>query len=295
MNGIIDCHVHHYPPKVIADPAGWASRMGETHWAALMSRPGKHPQGWADSRQLIGDMDAAGVEKVVLTGWYWEHQETCELQNAYFLQCVRDEPDRFLALAAVQPAAGLHAFDETRRAVEEGCAGIGEILPRAQRFEMRNHTWLKICEWAEAQGVPVNLHATETAGHEYAGRMPTPLDEYLWLAGQFYDLKIILSHWGGGLPFYELNPKVRRNLKNVFYDTAASPLLYESRVWQTVCNITGPDKILFGSDYPLILYPKKRDRPDFACLIEEAQQSGLSGAALGKILSANARRIFGLG
>ena len=63
---------------------------------------------------------------------------------------------------------------------------------------------------ASYAGWPVTYHVTEPVGHEYPGRTPTPFEDFLWLAREFPDLKIILAHAGGLFPFYELIPKISR-------------------------------------------------------------------------------------
>lgn len=292
---MIDCHIHRYPPEVIKDPSGWALLMGEAHWGRLVApSKGFSLQGWADRRRLFEDMDRAGIEKVVMLGWYWECQATCELQNRWHLDWLKEDPGRLLAFAAVQPGEGDQAFDAVRRAIDGGCRGIGEMMPVVQGFARNHPTWLKILQWAQENGIPVNMHVTDPVGHEYAGKIETPLSDFQWIARQFPDLKLILSHWGGGLPFYELNKSQREDFKNVYYDTAAGPLLYEPDIWRRVCDLVGPDKILFGSDYPLLLYPGKSKETGFTLLLDEARQSGLTEEELEKILSANARKLFGL-
>jgi len=49
----------------------------------------------------------------------------------------------------------------------------------------------------------------------------------------------------------------------------------------------GPDKILYGSDYPLRLYPSSQKEPDFMTFLEEIQNSGLTVDELAKILGEN--------
>jgi hypothetical protein len=62
-----------------------------------------------------------------------------------------------------------------------------------------------------------------------------------------------LAHWGGGLFFYHLLKKaVKETLKNVYYDTAASPFLYDSRIYRYAKDLIGLDKVLLGTDYPLL-------------------------------------------
>ncbi len=296
MSGIIDSHVHCYPQEVIADPQSWAETMGERHWSELhVPGPGhKSIAGWANPEQMLADMDSAGIERAILLGWYWEKQETCDQQNLWHAEWVKAHPDRFTAFAAVQPMAGDTAFEALLRAIDMGLKGIGEMLPPAQGFSHTNPTWLQILQWAQEEGLPLTIHVTEAAGHDYPGKVDTPLEEYQWLARQFPELKIILAHWGGGLPFYELNSTCRKIFKNVYYDTAASPLLYHKKVFRVVADIVGADKILFGSDYPLRLYPKKEKLPGFERFLQEVDTAGLRENEKEKILGGNARKLLGI-
>jgi len=123
MSGIIDSHVHRYPPGVIADPAEWARAHKEPYWASLVAPDGL--QGWANRDRMLRDMDAAGVEMAVLQGWYWENQESCDEQNRWHARWAKEDPDRFVALASVQPRAGTAAVDGLRRALDDGCVGVG--------------------------------------------------------------------------------------------------------------------------------------------------------------------------
>lgn len=295
---IIDAHTHRYPADIHTDPVAWARKAGEPHWAGLVSHAvnGSPMQGFADGGKMLADMDAAGVDHAVLLGWYWEKQETCDWHNTHMQQWVSEAPERFSAFASSQPAEGAAAYDSIRRAIEEqGFTGIGEMLPQVQGYAKDNPTWHKILAWAQDNAIPVNLHVTEPVGGDYAGRVTTDLADYEWYAREFPNLKIIAAHWGGGLPFYELRRGIRKVFANVYFDTAASPLLYDPRIFQAVTDIVGSDKILFGSDYPLRLYPR-RDDPDFglADFIEEIRGAELSAETRFKILGDNARQLLGL-
>ena len=52
-------------------------------------------------------------------------------------------------------------------------------------------------------------------------------------------MTVIAAHWGGGLPFYALMPEVREALENVYFDTAASHLLYDATVYRRVIELVG--------------------------------------------------------
>ena len=93
---------------------------------------------------------------------------------------------------------------------------------------------------------------------------------------------MIFAYWGGGL-FFELMPEIEKQNKNVYYDTAASPLLYNGNIYKTVRNIGVLDKILFGSDFPLL--PMKR-------YLKEIEQSGLTRDERALITGDNAYRLL---
>lgn len=282
---IIDSHVHLYPPEVNRDPAAWAATCGEKHWAELCTRcrkNGNPVQGFPAVDRLLRDMDAAGVAKAVLLGWYWERHETCVVQNKFYADCIRAHPDRLAAFATVQPKAGAAAFEEACRAMDDGLAGFGELSPHSQQFAIDDPVWRQILALAAEWKVPVNLHVTDPESKPYPGRVETPLADFLRLAREYPAVHFILAHWGGGLAW---SAEVTA-LPNVWFDTAASPLLYGPEVWAKARS----ERVLFGSDYPLVLYPKTETVPGFGGLLNEARKAGANDAVLG----GNAAGLLGL-
>jgi len=295
---IIDAHVHLYPPEVGRDPAAWAAARGETHWAALCTRrrrDGRPVQTFPDVDQLLHDMDAAGVEQAVLLGWYWEKPETCSWQNRVYAECVRAHPDRLAAFATVHPSAGEAAVrSEILRAHDEGLRGLGELSPHSQGYTLDDAAFAAALALAGELGMPVNLHVTDPNTRRYPGRVETPLEDFVRLAKTHPQVTYILAHWGGGLPSWETNPIMRQDLARVFYDTAASPLSYDDRIWRTMLDLVSPAKIIFGSDYPLILYPKIEGEPGWRSFLDEINGAGLTPEEKGLVLAGNAARMLGL-
>jgi predicted TIM-barrel fold metal-dependent hydrolase len=292
--GVIDAHVHLYPAEVAKDPALWAERMGEPAWGALVT---PHPerrvrQGWANCDRLLRDMDAAGVERAILLGWYWERLETCQWHNRYYESCVRAHPDRLSAFATVNAAAEADALAEMRRCADAGFIGLGEICPRAFGVSPLHPQWVAVFQLAIELNWPVNLHVTDPSSRVFPGRIETPLDEIVALAEQMPRLRLILAHWGGGLALHELNPRCRKALANAAYDTAATPLLYDARVYAAASNIVGADRILFGSDYPLLVFPKDQAEPDLTRVVQAARASGLPLDQMNAVLGGNAARML---
>jgi len=290
---LTDAHVHLYPPEVNRDPAGWAAKAGEPHWAQLCTRRRKNDrpvQAFPGVDELLRAMDVAGVGRAVLLGWYWERAETCALQNRFYADCVRAHPDRLLAFATVQPADGRHALDELRRAREEGLVGLGELSPHSQGYACDDAGFRAVLAQVTEFGWPVNLHVTDPQSRAYPGRVETPLADFIKLARGFPQTSFILAHWGGLLPLVttgEIPP-------NIYYDTAASPLLYRQDIWKKFCATVPADRVLFGSDYPLNVYPGIDPEPNFTRLVAEVHRSELDAAALRAIVASNARRLLRL-
>jgi predicted TIM-barrel fold metal-dependent hydrolase len=80
-------------------------------------------------------------------------------------------------------------------------------------------------------------------------------------------------------------PEVAEGLRNVYFDTAASPFLYDARVFDVAASLVGSDRILLGSDFPLL-----RTRR----LLRQVGGSVLPEADREAVLGGNAARLLGL-
>jgi predicted TIM-barrel fold metal-dependent hydrolase len=238
-------------------------------------------------------MDASGVDRAVLLGWYWENHASCVMQNRFYAECVRLHPDRLAAFAALNPSGGpAQALAEVRRAREDGLAGVGELFPAAQGWSARDPAFGEALALAGALGMPVNLHATDPDGRPYPGMLPTPGADFLRLAREHPSTVFVLAHWGGMLP---IRLPEALGLQNLHYDTAASPLSYDPGVWRRFVAVAGADKVLFGSDHPLNLYPREEPGPSWGRLLAEIRASGLGDVALQQLLGENTLRVIGGG
>lgn len=292
---IIDAHVHFTPPSLRDSLDDFFSE--EPFWGLLLAPgpDGKSLQGWATAEQMIADMDAAGVDRVVLMGEYRRSHEACVARNNLALEIVRRWPDRVTAFAVVQPKAGQAALDEVARCVGEGMAGVGELGPYGQGYRLDDPDFLRLAESCIELNIPINLHTNEEVGRYYPGKATTPLEHYYRLAATYPELKLILAHWGGGLLFYELMPAVARTLRNVWYDTAASPLIFPTeRIFTAALACVRPEKLLFASDYPLRLYPSRQEGPDMRPFLSEVGKLPWDDATRAAIMGGNAARLLDL-
>src|SRR5690606_39024050 len=128
--------------------------------------------------------------------------------------------------------------------------GIGELLHDGQGVPLDDlDLWAPLMELARSYNAVVMVHVNELVGHDYRGKGHYGPQAAYHLAMRYPENRIILAHWGGGLPFYELMPEVRAALTNVYYDTAASFFLYEESIFRHVMGWAA-SKVLFATDYP---------------------------------------------
>lgn len=277
---IVDCHTHIFPPEIIAHRERY---LAQDRWFGLLYEdPKAH---LATAEDLVAEMDASGVDVSVAFCFAWSDMGLCRETNDYVLDACRRHPGRLIGLAVVQPRAGREAVREAVRCVEQGMAGVGELMPDGQGFALDDASVMGALAAALVEaGVPLMVHTSEPVGHHYRGKGTVALDAVYRFVCAHPQLTVILSHWGGGLPFYELMPEVRRAFARVHYDTAASPYLYDDRIFPLVAGAL-PEKVLFGTDFPLL-----RQAP----FIERVQASGLPAAVEAGVLGGNARRLFRL-
>lgn len=290
----IDAHVHYTPPSLRARLEALAD--DEPYWHLLLNPPnGRSIQGWATAETMIRQMDEAGLDRVLLVGEYFRQHENCVQRNSQAIELIRRWPDRVLALAVIQPHAGQAALDELDRCLDNGLVGMGELNPYAQGFGLDDPAFLRLAERCIERDVPINLHVSEEVGGYYLGKSTTPLRHYYELAGRLPDLKLILAHWGGGLFFYEMMPRVRRQLRNVWYDTAATPLLYPvDTIFATALACLDHHKLLHGSDYPLLIYPRTMTEASFAPFLAAMDALLLADAVRADVMGRNVARLLGL-
>ena len=243
---IIDFHTHILSPELIADREALCER--EPWFSQLYAHPKARLAGAED---LVSHMTHEGITASVAFGFPFQDIGLCRACNVYVLDAARRYPGAILPFAVTNPCA-TGSVAEAQRALEAGALGIGELIPDGQGFALNDErTLAPLMELALSHGAPLLLHVSEPVGHHYAGKgWQGPREAYA-LARAHPSNALVLAHWGGGLLFYEHMPEVKRACVNVYYDTAAGPLLYGKELYADALRWM-PRKILFGSDYPLL-------------------------------------------
>jgi uncharacterized protein len=81
-----------------------------------------------------------------------------------------------------------------------------------------------------------------------------------------------------------LKKEVPEVFRRVYFDTAASPYLYRPQIYRLAAEMVGPEKILFGSDYPLLRPTRYLKEMEEANLPEDWRRMIL-GENLARLLS----------
>jgi hypothetical protein len=181
-----------------------------------------------------------------------------------------------------------------RRVAGEGFCGLGELSPHSQGVAVEDPVWREVLALAGGLDLLVNLHVTEPYSKNYPGKVATPLGDFVRMAHVFSETKFILAHWGARLPLDQGLGSEARACTNLFYDTAASPLLYDRRIYREMIDAVGVAHVLYGSDHPLDLYPQSGATPHIGAMIEDVRAADLSAAELTAVFGGNVSDLLGL-
>jgi len=229
-------------------------------------------------------MDEAGVDKGLLiatTGGAPGSKLFFEKPAAVIHKVVQEYPERFKGVIGINPSEIMPWLGKLEQAVREfGFVGA-HLYPhwfgQAPDHRMYYPFYAKCAEL----GVPVQIQVGHSAQWflETVGR-PITLDR---VAIDFPELKIIGIHIGH--PWTEEMISMAWKHQNVFIGADAHAPRYWDRSLVQFINTRGQDKVLFGTDWPII---------DFGRALEEIGALELREGPQRKLLVENAVRVYGL-
>lgn len=274
----IDFHVHVTPPEISAQAHRYAEQ--EPYFALLSASPSNK---FATAPEVIQELDRTGFDQAVIFGFSFRDMGLCRVVNDYVIAHVQEYPQRLIGYMALVPNHR-DMEQELDRCHRAGLRGIGELFPAGQGFRIEEPADTRRFAGACLErGLPVLVHTNEPVGHYYPGKTHTTLPQLDRFVENNPELTIIFAHWGGGLLFYEAMPEQRKKYRHVYYDTAASVFLYDPGIYRVACALGLQEKILFGSDFPL-LSPVR--------YLKSMEDSGLSEAHKSLLLGGNAEHLL---
>ena len=277
---IIDSHTHILPPDIIKRKDHYADKdlTFKTLFTAKNST-------MATAETLITTMDQHEISSAAVFGMGWKDNGLNSHVNDYIVESSLRYPERIYPFTGINPSSKKLGLQEAQRCLELGVYGFGEVHAAFQNFDLGDKALMsEYMNLLEFNDLPIFIHCSEPVGHQYPGKGDSNIKMIETLVNNFPNNKIVLAHWGGGLPFYELMPEIKAAFKNVYYDSAASPFLYDSGIFSDVINLVGVEKILFGSDYPVIA-PKR--------VLQDLKKNSLTQSQMKSILETNFKNLIG--
>ena len=280
---IVDFHTHIFPPPVGENRDEYLRR--DPTFAEMYGSPRAKV---ATAGELLRSMDGAGVDVSVALGFAWSDQDDCVRHNDYLLEAAKSSGGRIVPFCTVNLLAGEAAVKEAERCARGGAQGLGELRPDSQGWSLDSEAGDVLTEVASRHGLILLFHVTEPVGHGYPGKRGLRLDSFYRYAERAAGVSVVGAHLAGGLPFYAAMPKAGRALSATYMDTAALRYLYEPSVLPGVASASGglgADRLLFGSDFPLV---------EQSAALNDVRAGGLDEATLRSVLGDNAGRLLRL-
>jgi uncharacterized protein len=168
----------------------------------------------------------------------------------------REHADVLIPFGSVDPLRGPDAIQQARRLVtEHGVRGF-KFHPSLQNFTPNNSAFYPLWAEIESLGVPALFHTGQTGigaglpgGRGIKLRLSDPmlLDD---VAADFPRLTVILAH--PSVPWADSAISMATHKSNVYIDLSGwSPKYFPPALVRAANSYLG-DKVLFGTDYPLL-------------------------------------------
>jgi predicted TIM-barrel fold metal-dependent hydrolase len=202
------------------------------------------------------------------------------------VDAVQAYPDRFCGLAGLDPTEGMAGVREFEKAVKEyGFIG-GHFYPHWYELAPDHARWYPLYAKCCELDVPVQLQVGQSMVYDESyprrsvGR-PIALDS---VACDFPELKIVGIHVG--IPWTDEMIAMAWKHRNVFIGTDAHSPKYWPASFVQFINSYGQDKVIFGTDFPILDFERTR---------HEIEALGLKPEVKRKLLRDNVMRIYRLG
>jgi predicted TIM-barrel fold metal-dependent hydrolase len=201
-----------------------------------------------------------------------------------------EHADVLIPFGSVDPTRGAEAVRRARRLVaEHGVRGF-KFHPSLQGFDPSNEQFYPLWETLQELGLPAIFHTGQNGmgaglpggyGIKLAYSNPLLLDA---VAADFPELQIIMAH--PSVPWQDEANSIATHKANVFIDLSGWSPKYFPESLVRMANSVLQDKVLFGTDFPLITPQKWLGAFADLPLKDEVRP---------KILKHNAVRLLGLG
>jgi hypothetical protein len=238
--------------------------------------------------EMIRRMDAAGIERAFLAaakvGETW-HPAGYHVPYELVAEAVRRYPARFSALAGLDPTEGMDGVRALERAVKEHGFVGAHFYPHWFELPPDHARWYPFYAKCVELDIPVQLQVGQSlvydrrAPKRSVGR-PIALDA---VACDFPELKIVGIHVG--IPWTDEMIAMAWKHPNIYIGSDAHSPKYWPDSFTRYIDSYGQDKVLFGTDFPVLQFERTRD---------EVEALGFRPVPKRKFLRDNALKLYTL-
>jgi len=233
----------------------------------------------------IARMDRAGIEKglMVATTGGWEGSDIFfEKPVERIAEVVTEHPGRFKGLVGINPSHIVPNLENLERAVKERGFVGAHLYPHWFGKAPDDRIYYPFYAKCAELGVPIQIQVGHSAQQFLPSvAQPMRLDR---VALDFPELTIIGIHIG--YPWVEEMISVAWKHPNVYVGCDAhAPRYWDPSFVRFIGSRRGRDKVLFGTDWPVI---------EFERAVAEIGELDLKEEALEKLFWDNAVRVYGL-
>ena len=279
----IDCVVNPITPEIMRLRPAWS----KTFWQNKIGRDASVGEGLTHD-QMLALMDSAGIERALLIATKTGQlglPGSWHLPYAIVAQAVQQHPDRFSGLAGLDPTEGMAGVRALERAVKDDGFVGAHFYPHWFELAPDHARWYPFYAKCVELDIPVQLQVGQSLVYDLnrplksVGR-PITLDT---VACDFPELKLVGIHVG--IPWTDEMIAMSWKHRNLYIGCDAHSPRYWPQSFIHYLNSYGQDKVIFGTDYPVLDFERTR---------REIEALGLKEGVLQKLLRDNARQLYRL-
>ena len=237
---------------------------------------------------MLRRMDAAGIERAFLIATKvgpLMHRASYHIPYEMVADAVNRYPTRFCALAGLDPSEGMAGVRQLESAVRNHGFIGAHFYPHWFELAPDHARWYPFYAKCVELDVPVQMQVGQSMIYDPAHRLrsvgrPITLDA---VACDFSELKLIGIHIG--IPWTEEMIAMAWKHPNVYIGCDAHSPKYWPEAFVKYINSYGQDKVIFGTDFPVLDFERTRDEIEGLNLRPEAKR---------KLLRDNVLRIYKL-
>lgn len=261
---IIDCHCHIYPEAIVSRAVEAIEGFYDYRYKGFDGK----------TETMIKNGKASGVGHFIVFSVATTPHQVHSI-NSFIAECVRQSGGVFTGLGTLHPYSdNLKAdFDEL---IALGLRGV-KLHPDFQKIAIDDPYCQEIYRLCSGK-IPVLLH---TGDYRYDYSNPERMKKMLYM---FPDCTFIGAHFGGWSVWDEAVAKLS-SYPNFYVDTSSSFSDISPEKAKQLIKAYTPDRVLFGTDYPL--GNSEKETAMLKAAVENKQD-------LCKILYKNAAKLFGV-